>query len=98
MEETKYYCDECGVELNTHRCLTVRIAVTEGYRNSYHDRTDVLTHGKEVYNYVLCPICVGEIITWGHDGEGSRTLSLSEYGRSILVRLGLLKPKLNRLT
>ncbi len=92
METTKYYCDECGEELNPQRCLTVKLLFVEQYRNDY-----LLNNSNEyivAYDRVLCPCCVGEEVKWGQEGEGSRRLSLSEKGGRLLRKLGVLKPKL----
>jgi len=95
-EETKYYCDECGVDITHRDSVTLVVLCYQGHgpmpnkwRLEKYNKIPYIY--KEVYNRMLCPDCVGAKIQWKQHLEPHFDFSLKEKARAFLIKHGLLR-------
>jgi len=93
-KETKHYCDECGEEVYSRSCVTVRIFITNswddrhiGSHTEFKKEWDLIDwKSKEAYNKLLCENCVGSHIYRDETG-------IKDHCVALLKRLGIIKNK-----
>lgn len=95
--ETKFYCDECGVELG-RRAVGVVVLVCDRPKEwsskfSLERFNRISYKHKEVYSRDLCLECLGEEIQDQWESEPCRDFGLKENARRFLIKHGLLKDR-----